>query len=357
MPERGALEQERPPHRLEQIDDRRVPGQSREALGLRPRAASLRRTTGRERDEDAHRRRHGQKDGEREEVLGLRDRERVERGREVPVREQERRDRRRERGPDPADGRDDDDDEQVEQEHARQPQLVPELREDERERREGDRGSDGAGDDAVARESGGAPPLDPGSELSLARVADHVDVDVLSGGADHSVDHGALRELPPARSPRRAHHDPRRVDGACRAHERLRDVVAHDLAEGAAEALDERPLTGERVGCGRREAVLGLNVHADQVALRPLRHARRTPDETVSVLGAGQGDDDSLARLPGALDPVQPAVLLECLVHTVGHPEQCELAEGAEVALAEVVAERGVDPLGGIDVAVCHPSA
>ena len=45
------------------------------------------------------------------------------------------------------------------------------------------------------------------------------------------------------------------------------------------------------------------------------------------------------------------------LVDPVGNPEQRELPQRAEVAGAEVVAERGVDPLGRVDVAVRHPAA
>ena len=49
-------------------------------------------------------------------------------------------------------------------------------------------------------------------------------------------------------------------------------------------------------------------------------------------------------------------VVLQRLVDAVGHPEQRELAQRAEVAFAEVVRERGVDLLGRIDVAVRHPA-
>ena len=68
----------------------------------------------------------------------------------------------------------------------------------------------------------------------------------------------------------------------------------------------------------------------------------------------GERDDDPLARLPGPVDAVALAVLLQRLVDAVGDPEQRELAQRAEVAGPEVVAERGVDPLGRVDVAVGH---
>ena len=61
-----------------------------------------------------------EEDDEREDVLALADRERVERRREVPVDEQEAADRRGERGPEPADRGDADDEQQEEEQHARQ---------------------------------------------------------------------------------------------------------------------------------------------------------------------------------------------------------------------------------------------
>ena len=92
----------------------------------------------------------------------------------------------------------------------------------------------------------------------------------------------------------------------------------------------------------------------EQVALRPRRHARGAAHEALPVGGAREGDDDPLARLPGPVDPVPLAVVLQRVVDPVGHPEKRELAQGAEVPGAEVVAERGVDALCGIDVPVRH---
>ena len=51
------------------------------------------------------------------------------------------------------------------------------------------------------------------------------------------------------------------------------------------------------------------------------------------------------------------AVPVELLVDLVGQPEQGQLAQGGEVADPEVVAERGVDLLRRVDVAVRHPAA
>ena len=45
------------------------------------------------------------------------------------------------------------------------------------------------------------------------------------------------------------------------------------------------------------------------------------------------------------------------LFDAIGYPQQGELAQRAEVARPEVVAQRRVDPLRRVDVAVGHPSA
>ena len=80
------------------------------------------------------------------------------------------------------------------------------------------------------------------------------------------------------------------------------------------------------------------------------------PDQDVTAGGPGERDDDALARLPRALDAVVLEVLLEVLLDAVGDPEQRDLAERGQVPRPEVVGERGVDALGRVDVAVCHPA-
>ena len=110
------------------------------------------------------------------------------------------------------------------------------------------------------------------------------------------------------------------------------------------------------IGRAAREAVLGTHVDGEEIALRPRRHARRAAHEALAVGGARQRDDDPLARLPGPVDAVALAVVLQRVVDAVGDPEERELAQRAEVPRAEVVAERGVDALGRIDVPVRHPA-
>jgi hypothetical protein len=47
----------------------------------------------------------------------------------------------------------------------------------------------------------------------------------------------------------------------------------------------------------------------------------------------------------------------QLLVNLVGRPQQRQLAQRGQVADAEIVAQRGVDPLRGVDGAVRHPAA
>ena len=86
-----------------------------------------------------------------------------------------------------------------------------------------------------------------------------------------------------------------------------------------------------------------------------MRAARRTSRSPSSAPVSATTTRSRVSQ--GRSIPCSSPVLVEGLVDAVGDPEQRELAERTEVALAEVVAERGVDPLGGIDVAVRHPSA
>ncbi len=140
--------------------------------------------------------------------------------------------------------------------------------------------------------------------------------------------------------------------GCC--HEGLADVCPDDLAVRPTQLFDELALPVEHLGGSARQAVLRTHVDGQQVTLRAGRHAGRAAHEALAVRGAGQGDHNSLARLPGPVDPVALAVVLQRVVDAIGDPEERELAQRAEVPRAEVVPERGVDALGGIDVPVRH---
>ena len=111
-------------------------------------------------------------------------------------------------------------------------------------------------------------------------------------------------------------------------------------------------------GSGPAESLVVDHVDGEQVgAAGTFGDAGGAADEGVALGAAGQGDHDAFAGFPGAFDVVVAAVPVELLVDLVGQPQQRELAQGGEVADAEVVAQGGVDLVGLVDVAVGHPPA
>ena len=140
--------------------------------------------------------------------------------------------------------------------------------------------------------------------------------------------------------------------------ERAGYVIAHHLVVAAAEGLDQGALLREQVGASRAQAVLPGDVHGEQLATgRPGGDARPTPDQGLALRSAGQCHHDPFAGLPGGVDAVLRAVVLQCAVDLIGQPQQCQFAQRGEVSEAEVVREGRVDPLGGIDRSRCQPVA
>ena len=180
---------------------------------------------------------------------------------------------------------------------------------------------------------------------------DHVDVD-RARVPDHAVDHGRTEQLSGTRPVAGAQHDLRHVLRAGEVEQRLRHAPADHFVERAPDHLDElagRLQRGDILGTR-----LGDHMDGEQLPAATRGHAGGATDQRF-VLGATRdADQDPLTRLPRTLDPVVPHVVLERLVDAVGHPQQRELAERTEVPLAEVVRQRGVDLLRGIDVAVGH---
>ena len=130
------------------------------------------------------------------------------------------------------------------------------------------------------------------------------------------------------------------VDAAGEVEDRLGDVVADDVVEGAAELLDQLALArqGRRVGVG--EPVGREHVHAR--AARRRRRGRRSGRRggaAVSPSGPPVSATTTRSRVGQvAAMPCSRAVALEGLVDPVGQPQQRQLAQGGEVADAEVVA-------------------
>ena len=190
------------------------------------------------------------------------------------------------------------------------------------------------------------------------RVGHDVHVDVAGVTNRPQADAGPREQRGQPSAAARAEHELGGVLSPGEGQQRLRYVVGDDLVEAAAERLGEPPLgrPARRVGAG--EAVRSGHVQREQVAARrSCGDPRGTPDQRLAFGPAGQGDHDPLPGLPGVVDAVCFAVPLQSLVDLVGEPEQRELAQRREVAGPEVVAERGVDLLGRVDVAVRHPAA
>ena len=227
--------------------------------------------------------------------------------------------------------------------------------EHERQQRQADRGEREAGDAAPTGEAAGELEAPPAALDLLVGDQVHVDRAGLGGGGDADA---AGEQLGEAAAAAGAEDELGGVDAAGEVEQRRRDVVADDLVVGAAEALDEHPLPGQvgRVGAG--EPVAAGDVDGQQVgALGAGGDPGGAADQGVALGAAGERDDDAFAGLPGAVDVVLGAVPVELVVDLVGQPEQGQLAQRGEVADAEVVAQRGVDLLRLVDVAVRHPPA
>ena len=188
-------------------------------------------------------------------------------------------------------------------------------------------------------------------------MAHDVDIDPRPRLADDAADHRAARQALPARPAARAHDDLRRVQGARGLEECRSDVPAHDLVVRPAELVEELTLLLEQGCTRRRESVLRDHVHADEIAFRALRDPCCAPDQALAVRRAGQCDKNPLAGLPRVRDAVRRPVVRERLVDAVADPGEREFAKGSEVAGSEVVRERRVDALGGVDVAAREPVA
>ena len=140
-------------------------------------------------------------------------------------------------------------------------------------------------------------------------------------------------------------------------YERVRDVGPRHLRIASPELFEQRAVAVEEVLASVVEPVRRVDVHAHEVGVRPRRHPRPASDELLAGRCAGQGHDDSLARLPRLADAVAVSVVREAFVDSICEPEQGELAESSEVPDTEVVGKGRVDLLGCVDVAVRHPPA
>ena len=113
-----------------------------------------------------------------------------------------------------------------------------------------------------------------------------------------------------------------------------------------------------QLGHGRPgQPVRAPHVDPQQLTVRSASHPGGATDQLVVTGRAGHGDDEALPCLPRFGDPMTLAVVLQPRVDLIGDPQQCQLAQGRQVAGPEVVRQCGVDLLGAVDVAVGHPPA
>ena len=107
-----------------------------------------------------------------------------------------------------------------------------------------------------------------------------------------------------------------------------------------------------------RGAVRSDDVHGDQRAAGdPAGDPGAAAEQHRAFRAAGQRDHDPVPGGPGSVDAVLGAVPVQAFLDPVGDPEQGQFAQRGEVAFAEVVAQRGVDPFRRVDVPVRHPPA
>ena len=218
---------------------------------------------------------------------------------------------------------------------------------------------------AIAPATCGAPGVSGGPERrrnGASGSGSSVEITCTSigpGRADHAVDHRAAGELDPARPAAGTKDElggvlrPCELDRApCRRRRRRSRGTCRRPRSSSARCSSRSCFGGPASPSVERTCTPNSSAWAAH------RHARGAPDEQRRRRARPvMRDDDALAGLPRPLDAVRLHVVLERVVDLVGHPEQCELPERGEVAGAEVVGERGVDPLRRVDVAVRHATA
>ena len=324
-----------------------------ERIGLGARGPRLGRTPCGGVDDGRHRDPDRDEDRDRHDVLRLGDRQRVERRREEVVEHQRARERRHDGGRETTDqGRRHHDDHQRHRLDGQAVEVRGQVEQAAHERGH-DEPEGEAGDPATAPEV-----VDGRSSRGPADVVvgDDVDVDV-ARPADHALADTRAQQGGDTAAAAGADDDLGGVLGSGEGEDRVGRVVAHDRVEGAAQLL--------RLGLQLRQAVgrdPGEPVLPRDVERLPLPAGAAggdpgcPPHQRGGLRSAADGYDDAFTRGPRGVDLVLVAVALEPLVDPVGQPQQGQLAQRGEVALAEVARQRGVDPVGGVDVAVGHPA-
>ena len=170
---------------------------------------------------------------------------------------------------------------------------------------------------------------------------------------DDPVDDRTTDEFGPSAPAACAENDLSCVLRPGRRDERRSDVAPGDLDEPSTDLLDEVAMV-VHAPVVDGEAVVAADMDGQEVAVGPLGDAGGAADQVIGAGRTGQGEHDSLTRLPAVGDVVALAVRLQPGVDLIGHPQQGELAQRCQVPRAEVVSEGGVDLLRRVNVAVGH---
>ena len=183
----------------------------------------------------------------------------------------------------------------------------------------------------------------------------HVHVDLPGVLHDRRAD--SLVEDPrPARPARRTDHQLGGIHLTGEVQQRFWQVITDYRVYGGAEAGGQLPNLAH-LWCGNPgEAVAAHHVHDHQLGAGLRRDAGCPAHQGLGLGPAGDRDDHAFAGLPGGRYLVVGAVLRQGGVDLVGEPQQGQLPQRGEVAAAEVVRQRRVDLLGGVDVAVGKPA-
>lgn len=148
---------------------------------------------------------------------------------------------------------------------------------------------------------------------------DHMDVNV-SRLTQRAVDNRAVKYLGPPRPAAGAEHELRGVLRTCEGNQSIGDIGGNDLLVRTAELLEQTSVLVEQIDGRARQAARGEDVHAEQVAAGPQRHAGAPSDRRLGSGRPGNGYDNSFAGLPRGSYPVVLQILLERLVDTIGDP-------------------------------------
>ncbi|CNZ13034.1 Uncharacterised protein [Mycobacterium tuberculosis] len=197
-------------------------------------------------------------------------------------------------------------------------------------------------------------PRPPGGPAGRG-MGDHVNVDA-AGLLDGAGADPLVKQACPSRSPRCADDELRGVHLAGEVQQRGGHVVADHGVHGRTEACRQLADPAQLRRGHPRQAVATDNVNHHQLGAGLRRDPRCPSHQRLRLRAAGHGDDDAFPRLPRGGDLFVCAVLLQGRINLVGQPQQRDLAQRGQIARAEVVRQRGIDPFGCIDVAVSKPA-